>query len=117
MIKHLEKLNKKFINCKIFVDDIQKIIEEIKNVINFLGIYDVIFIPFIGQSNAGKSTLINSIIGKNILPIGLNECTKRGYIIKYLDEDEDRISRAYIKKEMIIFILKKKKILEWVKNK
>ena len=101
MIKHLEKLNKKFINCKIFVDDIQKIIEEIKNVINFLGIYDVIFIPFIGQSNAGKSTLINSIIGKNILPIGLNECTKRGYIIKYLDEDEDIISRAYIKKEII----------------
>ena len=101
IIKHLQNLNEKFGSCKIFVDDIQKIIEELKNTIYFLEIYDVIFIPFIGQPNAGKSTIINSIIGKKILPIGLHECTKRGIIIKYWDKEEIYISRAFLKIEKI----------------
>ena len=51
--------------------------------------YRNIFIPFLGPSNAGKSTIINGIIGTNILPTGLNECTKRGIIIRYRDHGQE----------------------------
>ena len=60
---------------------------EIQKLIEFLNIYDVIFIPLFGPSNAGKSTIINGIIGRDLLPTDLNECTKRGIIIKYSDEE------------------------------
>ena len=40
-------------------------------------------------------------LGKKILPIGLNECTKRGIIIKYWDKEEIDISRAFFKIEKI----------------
>ena len=121
MIMHLEKLNKQFMDCKIFVDDLQKLIQEINNLIEYLGIYDVIFIPFIGQPNAGKSTIINSIIGKNILPIGLNECTKRGIIIKYWNKEEPYISKAYFKKEKFhdrtYYYFEEKKKSNWLWRK
>ncbi len=95
--KHLKNINEKFKKCKIFVDDTQKLIEEIQNIIEFLSIYDVIFIPFIGQVSVGKSTIINSIIGRQILPINSCECTRRGIIIKYWDEEETKMSKAFFK--------------------
>ena len=42
-----------------------------------------IYIPFIGVSSAGKSTIINCIVGYKLFPEALNECTTRGIIIKY----------------------------------
>ena len=62
-----------------------------------MSIYDVIFIPFIGQVSVGKSTIINSIIGRQILPINSCECTRRGIIIKYWDKEETKMSKALFK--------------------
>ena len=47
-----------------------------------------IYIPFIGGSSAGKSTILNSLIGYNLFPESQSECTTRGIIIKYGKEVE-----------------------------
>ena len=65
------------------VEQIQNLSNEVDKLIEYLKIYDVIFVPFFGASNAGKSTIINGIIGKDLLPCDLRECTKRGIIIRY----------------------------------
>ena len=46
-----------------------------------------IYIPFIGVSSAGKTTTINGIVGYKLFPEALNECTTRGIIIEYSDDD------------------------------
>ena len=56
-----------------------------------------IYIPFLGIYNSGKSTIINGIIGKDILPIQNNECTKKGFIISYCDEPEISMRNARLK--------------------
>ena len=87
----LSKLIKKFEKSKININKINSLINEIKKNIYFLKYYNSIYIPFIGASNTGKSTIINAIIGQEILPTGLNECTKRGIIIRYCNGKEDDI--------------------------
>ena len=92
IIRHLDDISNKFEKSKFHIKEIENIINEIKKVIEYLKIYDFILIPFMGSSNAGKTTIINGIIGKEILPTDLNECTKRGIIIRYSDDNENDIS-------------------------
>ena len=47
-----------------------------------------IYIPFLGVSNAGKSTILNCIIGYPLFPEALEECTTRGIIVQYSDKVE-----------------------------
>ena len=72
---------------------------EIQKLIEYLKIYDVIFIPFLGASNAGKSTIINGIIGRELLPCDLKECTKRGIIIRYTDKESVIKKAEFIEEE------------------
>ena len=60
---------------------------------------NIIYIPFLGQSNSGKSTILNAIIGKEILPISLGECTKKGIIISYSGDNEPDITIGKAKLE------------------
>ena len=76
-------------------DKLNNLTEELATTIHFLKIYNVIILPFLGPSNAGKSTIINGIIGKDILPVYQNECTKRGIIIGYSKEEEPLIHKAF----------------------
>ena len=46
------------------------------------------FIPILGDSNSGKSSFINCLLEKDILPCELSECTRRAIIIRYLKEKE-----------------------------
>ena len=78
----------------------EKFIKDITNTIESLNTYNAIFIPFLGEINSGKSTIINGIIGDNILPTGLKECTKRGIIIRYSNNDTT-IRKANFKTEII----------------
>ena len=51
-------------------------------------------IAFIGNISVGKSTVLNSIIGEDILPTKESECTYRGIIIKYKDIDDFLLYRT-----------------------
>jgi len=77
---------------------------------------NLIFIPILGTSNSGKSTFINCLLEKNILPCNSSECTRRAIIIRYLEEKEktslysikfnssenlDDVYYYYTKKELI----------------
>ena len=61
---------------------------EINKNIKFMENNEHIFIPFLGPSNAGKTTILNGIIGKDILPTNLSESTKRGIIISYCNSEK-----------------------------
>jgi hypothetical protein len=89
---------------KINIPKNKDIIGIIRELIDYLKTYNAIFIPFLGPINSGKSTIINGIIGKDLLPTGYNKCTKRGIIIGYDDVNDD---------DMVIFNinLEKKKYL------
>ena len=80
------------------VEQIHNLSNEVEKLIEYLKIYDVIFVPFFGASNVGKSTIINGIIGKDLLPCDLRECTKRGIIIKYYT-GKPVIKKAYFLEE------------------
>ena len=89
--EYLINLNKKLMKSKIEINKINNLNIEINNVIEYLNIYNSIFIPFLGASNSGKSTIINGIIGRDILPTNLGECTKRGIVIRYNDIPENEM--------------------------
>ena len=99
IIEQLKVFCKEIQNSKTENEKFKNITNELVRIIDFLKIYDVIFIPFLGPSNAGKSTIINGIIGYEILPSDLNECTKRGIIIKYSPSDKPSIRKANFKEE------------------
>ena len=95
-------------DIKVFFDKFFKIIdsfrffdygsrEKLENYIEYLNLYNVIFIPFLGIPNHVKNKLINKILGKNILINNLDEYMRKGIIIKYSKEEEITLSKAYIK--------------------
>ena len=45
-----------------------------------------IYIPFFGSSSAGKSTILNNIVGYTIFPQAQDECTTRGIILEYSND-------------------------------
>jgi hypothetical protein len=106
-------LNKEVIQAlKVFCKEIKKskieneqykfLTDEIIKIIEYLKTYNVIFIPFLGGSNAGKTTIINGIIGKDILPTAMKECTKRGIIIRYSDNDDISLRKANLESEQVL---------------
>ena len=86
---HLEKL-------KINIQKNKNVIDIIRKLIDYLNTFNIIFIPFLGPTNAGKTTIINGIIGKDLLPTGMRECTKRGIIIAYGNVNDDDMFIANI---------------------
>ena len=52
------------------------------------------YIPLIGIYNSGKSTILNDIIGLNLLPTKQGECTKKGILIKHWDYDIPILRKA-----------------------
>ena len=57
------------------------------------------YIPIIGLNNAGKSTILNNLIGYQLLPNSNDETTKRGILIKYWEKDFPAIYKTKFKKE------------------
>jgi hypothetical protein len=52
-------------------------------------------IAFIGQMRSGKSTLLNSIIGADLAPVGINETTATINWFRYSKESSVRFFRVY----------------------
>ena len=90
--KKLNSLEYKLKKSKIDINKIQSLFDEITDTLKFVKHSEQIFIPILGLSNAGKTTILNGIIGRNILPTDLKECTKRGIIIRYEDLEDEEIS-------------------------
>ena len=101
IMEFFNDINDKFKNnMKFNFPEINNLMQDISYTIESLKNYNSIFIPFLGEINSGKSTILNGIIGEDILPTGLKQCTKRGIIIKYTNK-ETIIGKAYLKKEII----------------
>ena len=104
IIKNLKNLTAGISQSKLDMKKIGNLIQNLKTTIDYLKIYNVIFIPFIGENGSGKSTIINGIIGEEVLPTGDQECTKRGIIIRYFNKNENEINirKTYFKEEQLI---------------
>ena len=51
-------------------------------------------IPLLGVYNSGKSTILNCLIGCNILPTKQGECSKRGILVNHWDYDTPILRKA-----------------------
>ena len=104
IIKRLINISNNILTkSKLDIKKIGNILQNLHTTIDFLDIYNVIFIPFIGEMGSGKSSIINGIIGEDVLPTGDNECTKRGIIIRYLGKNENEINirKTYFKEKQL----------------
>ena len=99
IIDALKIFYNEFKSSESYLGQIQNLSNEIQKIIEYLKIYDVIFIPFLGASNAGKSTIINGIIGRELLPCDLKKCTKRGIIIRYTDKESVIKKAEFVEEE------------------
>ena len=88
-----------FKNSKFDKNITNNIIDEVSNIIQNLKSYEYIYIPFLGPQNSGKTTLINGIIGKDILPTKIDRGTTSKIIIRYNNSDETIIRKVYLKKK------------------
>ena len=70
---------------KISPDDeaLQRLKNEFTSLTYFIYNYRKIRLPILGGYSTGKSSFLNSIIGKDILPVGVTRCTNRGIIIRH----------------------------------
>jgi len=92
--KAIEILKKIFDKLKKYVNEYDK--DNIINILNenlimmekFILNDRKIYIPFIGVSSAGKSTILNCIVGYKLFPEAKEECTTRGIIIEYTDNND-----------------------------
>ena len=69
------------------IKQIQYLSNELQKLIEYLNIHDAIFVPFFGESNIGKSTIVNRIIEKDLFFCEKKEWIKRGILISYSDEE------------------------------
>ena len=76
-------INKNDNNSLHIIDDLSSNLDTIKK---FILNKKKIYIPFIGVSSAGKTAIINCLLGYKLFPEALNECTTRGIIIEYSDD-------------------------------
>ena len=51
-------------------------------------------IAFIGNISVGKSSVLNSIIGEDILPTNDKECTYRGIIIRHVESEQFKLYKT-----------------------
>ena len=78
----------------IYLNQMDGVKNSIKPIINNLITSKYFYIPLIGVYNSGKSTILNDIIGYNLLPVKTGECTKKGILIKHWDNDIPIIRKA-----------------------
>ena len=62
---------------------LEKLKDDFNSLTYFIYNYRKIRIPILGGYSTGKSTFLNSMIGKDILPVDINRCTNRGIILRH----------------------------------
>ena len=82
-------------------ENLEQLRKYINSSIGILKTSKLLYIPMLGVSNAGKSTILNGIIGQRVLPAQKNECTKKGILIKHWEKDYPVIRKTRFKKEKL----------------
>ena len=78
--------------------NIESLGERMGNLEKLIACHDKIRITVYGTYNAGKSSTLNSFIGKNLLQVDDEQCTGKPILIRYLKKDEKpKIYRAELK--------------------
>ena len=72
----------------------QEISKDINIISQKLEKFKYYYLPIVGLNNAGKSTIINGLIGYDLLPTGQDITTKKGILIKYWDKDYPEINKV-----------------------
>ena len=67
---------------------LKKLKEDFDCLTYFIYNYRRIRIPLLGGYSTGKSSFLNNMIGKDILPVDISRCTNRGIILRHLDDKE-----------------------------
>ena len=83
-------------NLKKFGNIISLLNNDFKVLNNYIHNSCLEYIPILGVSNSGKSSFINCLLQKDVLTCDSAECTRRGIIIRYIEE-RDKISLYSIK--------------------
>ena len=81
--------------------NLEKLQKSINSSIGILKTSNYLYIPMLGVSNAGKSTILNGLIGCSILPAHKNECTKKGILIRHWDNEFPAIRKTKFKKDTL----------------
>ena len=82
----------------------EKINEEISLFTKFITREMKLRIPILGCYSCGKSSLLNSLIGNDLLPVSTEVSTNVGLVLSYVDSIENiSLSKAYLNKSENIF--------------
>ena len=94
--------------------------DKIASLYNSVFYQQFFYIGIFGMSSTGKSSILNSILGYDILPVYQNECTKRGIIIEYGEEIALYKAKSELKElkfdQSILIFMKIGKLATGVKN-
>ena len=83
---------------------IKGVVQEYDDLVNYINKDKKIRIAILGLYSSGKSTILNTIIGKKILPTSSDECTRRGIIIRYHNKNIPELYKTkFIKKSDYYF--------------
>ena len=91
---------------------IEFINEEYNKLNEFIDNDNKIRIAFLGTTSTGKSTILNNLIGKKILPTGPGICTKKGIIIQNINDNIPKLYKAkFEEKNEDYYIIKEDKLI------
>ena len=76
-----------------------------------------IYIPFIGVSSAGKSTILNCIVGDYIFPESQKECTTKGIILQHNFKDETELFETDMDPSCDYYVFKERRSRPVAKGK
>lgn len=97
MNEAIEKLNtfqNNYLDSGLYKNQEKQVNDSLKPIINILKTSKFFYIPLLGLSNAGKSTILNDLIGYDLLPVKEGQCTKKGILINHWDYDYPIIRKA-----------------------
>ena len=103
LLKCMEKLNSFYRTSIVNLQTKQKNInikslgERLENLEKLIACHDKIRIVVYGTYNAGKSSTLNSLIGKDLLQVSNGQCTGKPILIRYSKNEQPEIYRAELK--------------------
>ena len=118
LIEKINKFEETYKNGGLYLNQIEGFNNSITPIINNFKTSKYFYIPLLGVYNSGKSTILNDLIGYNLLPTKTGECTKKGILLINWDKDFPIIRKAkyIIENDISYFQISNSIIAEGDKN-